>query len=178
MHWRLTILFPRPGGLDGAEHRPATEVSELLFSWMHCQKFSQQHLQSFTGKNAIIKKNGERQILVCEAYVLFDSLNISPLQFESTLNPSGFQSGTHREEFCSCFLAALACFLLSGIHPVQHEAATLPRSSTVQTQPCPHCWGDLLSESSFNGVLSGVFCYLNRATKMIEGMEHLLSGQF
>lgn len=67
-------------------------------------------LTSFTGKNIIIKKNGESQILICEAYVLFDSLNISPSQFESPLNPSAFQSGTHREEIYSCFLAALALF--------------------------------------------------------------------
>lgn len=80
----------------GMEHRAATEVSELLFPWMHCQKCSQQHLPSFTGKNKIIEQNGESQVLVCEAYVLFDFLNVSPSQFESPLNPSGFQSGTHR----------------------------------------------------------------------------------
>lgn len=80
----------------GTEHGAAAELSELLFSWMHCQKCSQQHLPSFTGKNIIMEQNGESQVLVCEAYVLSDSLNTSPSLFESPLNPSGFQSGTHR----------------------------------------------------------------------------------
>lgn len=66
----------------GTEHRAAPVASELFFLWMHSQKFSQQHLLFLMGRNIIIKRNGENQILqpaaatllVCEACVLFDSL--------------------------------------------------------------------------------------------------------
>lgn len=65
----------------GTQRRAAPVALELFFLWMRGQKFSQQHLPSFRGRNIIAKQNGERQILqpavtllVGEACVLFNSL--------------------------------------------------------------------------------------------------------
>lgn len=159
-------------GWMGAEHRTATEVSELFFSWMHCQKFSQQHLPSFTGKTSIIKTHGESQILVCES--------LCPLWFLKYFSfPDWVASWSirflirHTQKFFFLFFFLLHLLVFCCQVPTQFSWRQLLCPGAAKSR-------HILATAAggiywMNAVLSGVFSYSDRATKMIEGMEHFLS---